>query len=157
MDRTDAGLSQCEGANMNSLPAMSRRTILAAAGGLALTTARRGYAATPAERKNGTMDIKRNGSRPSGKGPETWFTGMVRVDPLFQAGDPTRVSGGQVTFEPGARTMWHTHPLGQTLIVTSGLGWVQCEGGPIEEAAPATLSGFRLARSIGMARRRRPL
>ena len=142
MDRTDAGLSQCEGANMNSLPAMSRRTILAAAGGLALTTARRGYAATPAERKNGTMDIKRNGSRPSGKGPETWFTGMVRVDPLFQAGDPTRVSGGQVTFEPGARTMWHTHPLGQTLIVTSGLGWVQCEGGPVEEVRPGDVVWF---------------
>ncbi len=77
------------------------------------------------------MDIKRNGSRPSGRGPEAWFTGTVRVDPMFQVGDPTRLSGGQVTFEPGARTMWHTHPLGQTLIVTSGLGWVQCEGGPI--------------------------
>ena len=75
------------------------------------------------------MIINRNGSRPSGKGPEAWFTGTVRVDPLFQVGDPTRLSGGQVTFEPGARTMWHhTHPLGQTLIVTSGLGWVQSEG-----------------------------
>jgi hypothetical protein len=63
------------------------------------------------------MDIKRNGSRPSSKGPEAWFTGTVRVDPIFQVGDPARVSGGQVTFEPGARTMWHTHPLGQTLIV----------------------------------------
>jgi quercetin dioxygenase-like cupin family protein len=88
------------------------------------------------------MDIKRNGSRPSGKGPEAWFTGTVRVDPLFQAGDPTRVSGGQVTFEPGARTMWHTHPLGQTLIVTSGLGWVQCEGGPIEEVRPGDVVWF---------------
>ena len=82
------------------------------------------------------MDIKRNGSRPSGKGPEAYFTGTVRVDPMFQVGDPARVSGGHVTFEPGARTAWHTHPLGQTLIVTSGLGWAQCEGGPIEEIRP---------------------
>jgi quercetin dioxygenase-like cupin family protein len=88
------------------------------------------------------MDIKRNGSRQSGKGPEAWFTGSVRVDPLFQVGDPTRLSGGQVTFEPGARTMWHTHPLGQTLIVTSGLGWVQCEGGPVEEIRPGDIIWF---------------
>ena len=79
------------------------------------------------------IDIKRNGSRPSTKGSPDWFTGSVRVDPLFQAPDPGRVSGGQVTFEPGARTAWHTHPLGQTLVVTAGLGWVQREGGPIEE------------------------
>jgi len=79
------------------------------------------------------MNIKRNGSRPSDRGPEAWFTGTVRVDPLFQVGDPTRLGGGQVTFEAGARTMWHTHALGQTLIVTSRLSWVQCEGGPIEE------------------------
>jgi quercetin dioxygenase-like cupin family protein len=91
---------------------------------------------------NGTMDIKRNGSRPSGKGPEAWFSGTVRVDPLFQAGEPTRVSGGQVTFEPGARTMWHTHPLGQTLIVTTGLGWVQTEGGPVEEIRPGDVVWF---------------
>ena len=142
MDRTDAWLSHCKGPGANKLPAVSRRTILAAAGGLALATAHGGFAATPAERKNETMDIKRNGSRPSGKGPEAWFTGTVRVDPLFQAGDPTRVSGGQVTFEPGARTMWHTHPLGQTLIVTSGLGWVQCEGGPIEEVRPGDVVWF---------------
>jgi hypothetical protein len=63
------------------------------------------------------MDIKRNGSRPSGKGPEAYFTGTVRVDPMFQVGDPARLSGGHVTFEPGARSAWHTHPLGQTLIV----------------------------------------
>lgn len=88
------------------------------------------------------MDIKRNGSRPAGKGPETWFTGTVRVDPLFQVGEPLRVSGGQVTFEPGARTMWHTHPLGQTLIVTSGLGWVQSEGGSIEEIRPGDVVWF---------------
>ena len=79
------------------------------------------------------IDIKRNGSRPSQKGPEDWFTGTVRIDPLFQAPDPARVGAGQVTFEPGARTAWHTHPLGQTLIVTAGTGWVQREGGPVEE------------------------
>ena len=88
------------------------------------------------------MDIKRNGSRPSSKGPEAWFIGTVRVDPVFQVGDPTHLSGGQVTFEPGARTMWHTHPLGQTLIVTCGLGWAQCEGGPIEEIHPGDVIWF---------------
>ena len=66
------------------------------------------------------MDIKRSGSQPSGKGPAEWFTGTVRIDPLFQAPDPARVAGASVTFEPGARTAWHTHPLGQTLIVTAG-------------------------------------
>ena len=79
------------------------------------------------------IDIKRNGSRPSQKGPEDWFTGTVRIDPLFQAPDPARVGAGQVTFEPGARTAWHTHPLGQRLIVTAGCGWVQCWGGPKRE------------------------
>src|SRR5438309_2104336 len=71
------------------------------------------------------MEIKRNGSQPSGKGPAEWFTGMVRIDPLFEAPEPGRVSGGAVTFEPGARTAWHTHPLGQTLIVTAGCGRAQ--------------------------------
>src|SRR5439155_7051436 len=79
------------------------------------------------------MEIKRAGSQPSAKGSSEWFTGTVRVDPLFQARDPARVSGASVTFEPGARTAWHTHPLGQTLIVTAGYGWVQREGGRIEE------------------------
>jgi quercetin dioxygenase-like cupin family protein len=79
------------------------------------------------------MDIKRNGSQPSGKGPTDYFTGAVRVDLQFQAPEPARVLGGHVTFEPGARTAWHTHPLGQTLIVTSGLGWAQRWGGPKEE------------------------
>ena len=88
------------------------------------------------------MQIIRNGSRPSTKGPAEYFTGAVRVDPLFQAGDPARVSGGHVTFEPGARSAWHTHPLGQTLIVTSGLGWVQAEGGPIEEIRPGDVVWF---------------
>jgi quercetin dioxygenase-like cupin family protein len=79
------------------------------------------------------MKIKRSGSQPSRKGADDWFTGAVRVDPLFQAPEPARVSGGHVTFEPGARTAWHTHPLGQTLIVTFGCGHIQREGGPIEE------------------------
>src|SRR3954465_11510329 len=79
------------------------------------------------------MDIKRCGSRPSGKGPADWFTGTVRIDPLFDASEPARVAGASVTFEPGARTVWHTHPLGQTLIVTAGLGWIQHWGGHIEE------------------------
>jgi len=82
------------------------------------------------------MDIKRIGSQPSGKGPADWFTGTVRIDPLFQAPDPARVQGASVTFEPGARTAWHTHPLGQTLIVTAGCGWAQRDGGPIEEIRP---------------------
>jgi quercetin dioxygenase-like cupin family protein len=88
------------------------------------------------------MEIKRAGSQPSGKGPEDYFTGAVRVDPLFQADDPARVGGASVTFEPGARTAWHTHPLGQTLIVTAGLGRVQREGGPIEEIRPGDVIWF---------------
>ena len=79
------------------------------------------------------MDIKRSGSHLSAEGPAEYFTGMVRVDPLFQAPHPGRAMGASVTFEPGARTAWHTHPLGQTLIVISGLGWAQCWDGPIEE------------------------
>ena len=82
------------------------------------------------------MDIKRNGSQPSGKGPAEFFTGTVRIDPLFEAPDPARARGASVTFEPGARTAWHTHPLGQTLIVTSGCGWVQSEGDPKMEISP---------------------
>ena len=82
------------------------------------------------------MEIKRVGSQPSGKGPADWFTGTVRIDPLFQAPDPALVAGASVTFEPGARTAWHTHPLGQTLIVTAGCGWVQRDGGAIEESSP---------------------
>ena len=88
------------------------------------------------------IEIKRNGSRPSTKGSPDWFTGPIRVDPLFQAPDPARVSGGQVTFEPGARTAWHTHPLGQTLIVTAGRGWAQRWGGPIEEIRPGDVIWF---------------
>jgi quercetin dioxygenase-like cupin family protein len=79
------------------------------------------------------MEIKRSGSQPSGKGPTEYFTGIVRIDPLFTPPDPARVAMALVTFEPCARTAWHTHPLGQTLIVTAGSGWVQREGGTIEE------------------------
>ena len=82
------------------------------------------------------MEIKRCGSRPSGKGPEEYFTGTVRVDPLFDAADPARARGASVTFEPVARTAWHTHPLGQTLIVTAGAGRVQRWGDPVEEIRP---------------------
>src|SRR5215472_1500588 len=85
------------------------------------------------------MDIKRGGSRPSTKGPADWFTGSVRLDPLFQAPEPARASSASVTFEPGARTAWHTHPLGQTLIVTFGCGWVQREGGTVEEIHPGDI------------------
>jgi len=88
------------------------------------------------------MDILRAGSRPSVKGPDTWFTGTVRIDPLFNPIDAERVQGAQVTFEPGARTAWHTHPLGQTLIVVSGLCRVQREGGPVEEARPGDVVWF---------------
>ena len=88
------------------------------------------------KRKLQKMDIKRGGSQPSGKGPAEYFTGAVRVDPLFQANGPARALGASVTFEPGARTAWHTHPLGQTLIVTAGCGRVQRWDGPIEEIRP---------------------
>lgn len=88
------------------------------------------------------MDIKRVGSQPSAKGPEDWFTGTVRIDPLFQANDPARAAGAVVTFEPGARTAWHTHPVGQTLIVTAGFGWVQRESGPIEDIRPGDVVWF---------------
>ncbi len=82
------------------------------------------------------MDIKRSGSQPSAHGPAEWFTGTVRIDPLFQAPVPARVAGASVTFEPGARTAWHTHPLGQTLMVTAGCGLAQRWGGPIEQIRP---------------------
>lgn len=88
------------------------------------------------------MDIKRAGSRPSGKGPADYFTGTVRIDPLNQTAEPARVGCALVTFEPGARTAWHTHPLGQTLIVTAGCGWVQREGGPIELIRPGDVVWF---------------
>jgi quercetin dioxygenase-like cupin family protein len=94
------------------------------------------------EKEEKRVDIKRVGKQASGKGPADWFTGTVRIDPLFQAPDPALVSGASVTFEPGARTAWHTHPLGQTLIVTSGAGWVQLEGGPVQDIHPGDVVWF---------------
>jgi quercetin dioxygenase-like cupin family protein len=88
------------------------------------------------------MEITRAGSQPSGKGPADWFTGTVRIDPLVTAPDPALVSAASVTFEPGARTAWHTHPLGQTLIVVSGLGWAQRKDGPVEEIRPGDVVWF---------------
>jgi quercetin dioxygenase-like cupin family protein len=88
------------------------------------------------------MEIRRSGSQASNKGPADWFTGVVRIDPLFPVAPPARAAGNAVTFEPGARTTWHTHPLGQILIVTAGCGRVQRDGGPIEEIRPGDVVGF---------------
>jgi quercetin dioxygenase-like cupin family protein len=88
------------------------------------------------------MEIKREGSRPSNPGPAEWFTGTVRIEPLFPPRPPARVAGASVTFEPGARTNWHTHPLGQTLIVTAGRGRAQRWGGPVEELHPGDVVWF---------------
>ena len=88
------------------------------------------------------MEIKPSGSQPSRKGPAEWFSGTVRIDPLFDAPAPARVGGASVTFEPGARTAWHTHPLGQTLIVTGGCGWAQRWGGPVEVIRPGDVVWF---------------
>ncbi len=88
------------------------------------------------------MHIQRSGEKPSVKGPSDWFTGTVRIDPMFDQAEPARVSGASVTFEPGARTAWHTHPLGQTLIITAGCGWVRREGGPREEVRPGDVIWF---------------
>ena len=88
------------------------------------------------------MQITRSGTHPSQKGPEEYFTGSVRIDSRFQSSGPARVGGATVTFEPGARTAWHTHPLGQTLIVMSGRGWAQIEGGPKEEIRPGDIIWF---------------
>src|SRR5205823_14723831 len=104
---------------------------------LAIPAILRAQADTPStQRKDSNMEIKRTGSQPSNKGPDDWFTGAVRIDPLFQANAPARGSGASVTFEPGARTAWHTHPLGQTLIVIAGCGRAQPWGGLIEEIRP---------------------
>jgi quercetin dioxygenase-like cupin family protein len=126
---------------------ITRRRMLAVTGGAALAAARPAAAgaATLAVRTEGrprTMQITRSGSQASQKAPADYFTGTVRVDPLFPVREPGRVSAGSVTFEPGARSAWHTHPLGQTLIITSGFGWVQREGGPIEEVRPGDVVWF---------------
>lgn len=97
------------------------------------------------------MNLRRCGSQPSTKGPAEYFTGNVRIDPLFDAPDPARARAASVTFEPGARTAWHTHPLGQNLIVTSGCGWVQSEGGPKGKYERAMWSRARGMKSTGMA------
>jgi len=132
------------------------------AGGLAIVaTARPGFAETPAvndltERRNGTMDINVTAHGLRAKAPRPFHRHGPR-GPVFQVGEPARVSGGHVTFKPGARSAWHTHPLGQTLIVTSGLGWAQCEGGPIEEIRPGDVIWFPPGeKQLAGARRRRP-
>jgi quercetin dioxygenase-like cupin family protein len=117
---------------------LTRREMLFACGIAAFVS----FHAKLAHTKELKMDIKRVGSQPSHKLPEDYFTGSARLDPLFQAPEPARVGGGGVTFEPGARTAWHTHPLGQTLIVTAGCGWVQREGGPLEEIRPGDIVWF---------------
>lgn len=89
--------------------------------------------------ESASMQLLRNGSRPAAAGPAAYFTGSVRVENPFRAQEPARVSGATVTFEPGARTNWHTHPAGQTLIVTAGLGWTQCEGEPVVEIRPGDI------------------
>jgi quercetin dioxygenase-like cupin family protein len=101
-----------------------------------------GAFAAPQKRSNSKMEIKRSGSQPSGKGPADYFTGAVRVDPLFHPPAPARIFGASVTFEPRARTAWHTHPLGQTLIVTAGCGRVQRWDGPVEEIRPGDVIWF---------------
>jgi len=93
-------------------------------------------------RHESRMEIRRSGSQPSGKGPGEWFTGTVRIDPLFQPQGPARAAGASVTFEPGARTAWHTHPLGQMLIVTAGAGRAQRWGGPVEDIRPGDVIWF---------------
>ena len=100
------------------------------------------------------MNIKRSGSHPSAKGPADYFTGTVRIDAPFSGTGEARAGGATVTFEPGARTAWHTHPLGQTLIVTAGLGWAQREGGPVEEIRPGDIVWFERERKT-LARRER--
>ena len=88
------------------------------------------------------MEIRRNGTQPSSPGPAEWFTGTVRRDPLFEAPEPARMTAASVTFEPGARTAWHTHPLGQTLIVIAGAGRVRRRGGPVEAVGPGDVVWF---------------
>jgi quercetin dioxygenase-like cupin family protein len=125
---------------------ITRRRMLATTGNLTTipatksTVARALNAAT--KERNIAMEITRSGSQPSTKGPADYFSGSVRVDPLFTPRDPARTSGAYVTFEPGARTAWHTHPLGQRLIVTAGFGWVQRDGGPVEEIRPGDVVWF---------------
>ena len=124
--------------------ALSRRSFLRTTGAVLATPAilRAQADAHSTQTQQINMEIKRIGSQPSSKGPADWFTGTVRIDPLFQPNAPARTSGASVTFEPGARTAWHTHPLGQTLIVIAGCGWAQQEGGPVEEIRPGDVIWF---------------
>ena len=123
---------------------LSRRTFLSAVGTvLAFMAIRRTHAETCSiTKQEEEMEITRIGSKPSAKGPADWFTGTVRIDRLFPAHAPARAAGASVTFEPGARTAWHTHPLGQTLIVTAGCGLAQRWGGPIEQIRPGDVVWF---------------
>jgi quercetin dioxygenase-like cupin family protein len=123
---------------------IERRSFLKIMGGamVGLPTIVRAQGKATSKRKESDMEITRVGSQPSTKGPGDWFSGTVRIDPLFQPREPARAAAASVTFEPGARTAWHTHPLGQTLIVTSGCGWAQREGGPIEEIRPGDVVWF---------------
>src|SRR5207237_7989696 len=123
---------------------ITRRSVLAGAGVMAALAAAAASQPTNAasQGKVEAMQITKAGSQPSSPGSGDYFTGTVRIDPLFRAPDPARVSGANVTFEPGARTAWHTHPLGQTLIVTFGCGWVQRDAGPIEEVRPGAVVWF---------------
>ena len=123
---------------------LSRRTFLATVAAWVATLATRcTHAETRLTAKmEDEMEITRVGSQPSAKGPSEWFSGTVRIDPLFPAKAPARAAGNTVTFEPGGRTAWHTHPLGQTLIDTAGCGWVQREGGPVEEVHPGDVVWF---------------
>jgi quercetin dioxygenase-like cupin family protein len=119
---------------------LSRRTFLTGAV-VASEAIRRSDASLNTAEEAG-MEITRIGTQPSAKGPTDWFTGAVRIDRLFQPHAPARSAGASVTFEPGARTAWHTHPLGQTLIITAGCGWVQRDGGPVEEVHPGDVVWF---------------
>lgn len=114
----------------------TRRSLAGALVALALVTPPAAAQASGAS----NMIITRAGTQPSQRGPAEWFTGTVRIDALFTAPAPARAAGATVTFEPGARTAWHTHPLGQTLVVVSGLGLVQREGGPVEEIRPGDVA-----------------
>jgi quercetin dioxygenase-like cupin family protein len=124
---------------------MIRRKFLQITGATALdlpAISRRRAVAPSTKRQEFSVDITRVGTQPSSKGPAEWFTGAVRIDPLVKATAPARAAGASVTFEPGARTAWHTHPLGQTLIITAGCGRVQREGGPVEEVRPGDVVWF---------------
>jgi quercetin dioxygenase-like cupin family protein len=122
---------------------MIRRKFLQIAAALAVPAMNCARVDAPStKRQEFRMDIKRAGTQPSSKGPAEWFTGAVRIDPLFQANAAARAAGASVTFEPGARTAWHTHPLGQILIVTAGCGRAQRWGGPVEEIRPGDVVWF---------------